>query len=77
MGAGVRSVLSHVRLVAAIAVLFLAGAFTSSAWASQSVTIDQSPTQPVVGESEGVARVGVQGEEGHFTLRKVAGRATG
>ena len=34
MEAGVRSALSHVRLVAAIAVLFLAGAFTSSASAS-------------------------------------------
>ena len=52
MEAGGRRALSHVRLVAAIAVLFLAGAFTSSASAFQEpVTIDQSPTQPVVGES--------------------------
>ena len=45
MEAGVRSALSHVRLVAAIAVLFLAGAFTSSASAAtEPVPIDQSPT---------------------------------
>ncbi len=52
MEACVRSAVSHVPLVAAIAVLFLAGAFTSSASAFQEpVTIDQLPTQPVVGES--------------------------
>ena len=51
MEAGVRSALSHVRLVAAIAVLFLAGAFTSSASAAtEPVPIDLSPPSPVVGE---------------------------